>query len=63
MKMWTYLGQITLSKNCKICPFTIPNQTPHDMHTPSLVKILKLLSGNENMDRRTTDGGTHGQPM
>ena len=63
MKIQTYSRQITLSKIDEICPLTSPNQiSTISMHTPSLVKIywclLKLSSGNENMDGRMYDRRT-----
>ena len=53
-------GQITQSKINEICPLAIQNQiSTISMHTSSLVKIhwnlLKLSSGNENMNRHMTD--------
>ena len=66
MKIWTCLGQITLSKIDEVCPLAIPNQISISKQIPSLVKIyrhlLKLSSGNKNTDRHTTDGQTHGWP-
>ena len=54
-KIWKCGRQITLSKICEICPFSIQNQISIlSRHILSLVKIywylLKLSSGNENTD-------------
>ena len=58
--MWMCYGKITLSKIGKICPLAIEDQlSTKSMHIPSLVKIhcyiLKLSSGNENMDMLLAD--------
>ena len=63
MKILIYPGQITLSKIDKICLSAILKQISIiSMHTPSLVKIywylLKLSSGNENMDLSWADMST-----